>query len=196
MIRTCTYPFTEESVRSLAVGDLVRLSGILYTGRDRFHKFVHDGGACPVNLRDGALYHCGPVVVRTARGWDIRAAGPTTSMREERYMPALIEKLGIRLVIGKGGMGEATRAACKTFGCAYLHAVGGAACLLAQTMEEVVGVHFLEEFGAAEAVWEIRVRDFEAMVTIDAHGKSLHAEVEAASRQRLERIIGRTAGDG
>jgi fumarate hydratase class I len=117
--------------------------------------------------------------------WRVVAAGPTTSAREEPYQADLIAKFGLRGVIGKGGMGERTLAACAAHGCVYLHAVGGAAQVLAECVKRVRAVHFLEQFGAPEAVWEFEVDRFPAVVTMDAHGHSLHRDIEAASRAKL-----------
>ncbi|MEY4066608.1 MAG: L(+)-tartrate dehydratase subunit beta [Pseudomonadota bacterium] len=186
-----TLPITEEQVRALKVGDMVLLSGVLYTGRDAVHKHLYEGKSIPVDIRGSAIYHCGPVVVKQESGeWSVRAAGPTTSTREEPYQATVIEKYGIRAVIGKGGMGPKTLKACQDFGCVYLHAVGGAAQVLAEKVKKVRGVSMLEEFGSPEAIWELEVVDFPALVTIDAHGNSLHAEVAAASEQRLAEVIG------
>lgn len=175
-------PLDEATVRRLAVGDRVLLSGTLFTARDAVHRYLAGGGVCPCDLRHAAIYHCGPVVVREGSGWRVTAAGPTTSSREEPYMAALISRYGIRGVIGKGGMGESTRLACREFGCLYLHAVGGAAQVLADAIREVRGVHLLERFGAPEAMWELRVEGFPAVVTMDAGGQSLHDDVLARSR--------------
>ena len=178
----------------------MRVSGRVCTGRDRLHKHLSEGGACPADLRDGALFHCGPVVVPRSPdpaqppdgrvGWRVVAAGPTTSVREEPYMARVIERFGVRVVIGKGGMGEATRAACARFGCVYLQAVGGAAALIAQRIKRVAQVHFLEEFGATEALWELDIEGLEAVVGIDASGRSLYDEVRDASAVRLRRLLG------
>lgn len=186
-----TLPITEQQVRSLNVGDMVLLSGVMFTGRDAVHKHLYEGKSIPVDIRGSAIYHCGPVVVKTESGeWSVRAAGPTTSTREEPYQATVIEKYGIRAVIGKGGMGAKTLKACKDFGCVYLHAVGGAAQVLAETVKKVRGVSMLEEFGSPEAIWELEVVDFPALVTIDAHGNSLHAEVASASEQKLNELLG------
>jgi tartrate/fumarate subfamily iron-sulfur-dependent hydro-lyase beta chain len=182
-------PFTDEKIRALSVGDEVALTGIVFTGRDAVHKYLHEGGELPpeVNLRDGILYHCGPVVVKDEQGrWKVTAAGPTTSIREESYQADIIGKFGLRGVIGKGGMGEKTAAACKEFGCVYFHAIGGAAQVLAECIKAVRGVYFLEKFGAPEAIWELEVENFPAVVTMDAHGNSLHREVMAASQAALQ----------
>ncbi len=190
MIKRIEYPFTEEKVRGLRVGDKVSLSGRVCTGRDRLHQYLAEGGKCPVSLRDGAMYHCGPVMLREGGEWAVRAAGPTTSIREEPYMAQLIERLGLRVIIGKGGMGEATRTACRDHGCVYLQAVGGAAALLASCIERVDGVHFLAEFGSTEAMWELQLQDVVTVVTMDARGHSLHRTVERRTRKTLNALLG------
>lgn len=182
-------PTSEEKIRSLRAGDEVLVSGIVHTGRDRFHKFLSEGNPSPVSLRDGAIYHCGPVVVKEGGSWRIVAAGPTTSTRENPYMPGIIRREGLRVVIGKGGMGEETAKACKERGCVYLQAVGGAAALLAKCVKKVVGANFVEEFGATEACWSMEVVDFPALVGIDASGKSLFEEVRASSKKALDEIL-------
>jgi fumarate hydratase subunit beta len=180
-----SFPFTEEKIRALKVGDEVLISGIVFTGRDAVHKYLHEGGKLPpeVKLRDGILYHCGPVMMKQDDGsWKCTAAGPTTSIREEPYQWQVIRDFGIRGVIGKGGMGDKTLAACKEYGCVYLHAVGGAAQVLADCMKKVRNVYMMKEFGAPEAIWELEIEDFPAVVTIDAHGNSLHKEIFASSQ--------------
>src|SRR2546425_5021798 len=185
-------PFTEDKIRALNVGDEVLISGVVFTGRDAVHKYLHEGGQLPpgVSSRDGILYHCGPVVLKDEQGnWKVTAAGPTTSIREEPYQAEIIGKFGIRGVIGKGGMGDKTLAACKEFGCVYLHAVGGAAQVLAECIKKVRQVYFLEKFGSPEAIWELEVENFPAVVTMDAHGNSLHKEVFAASQAELAKYL-------
>ncbi len=186
------FPFTEQKIRALKVGDEVLISGVLFTGRDAVHKYLHEGGKLPpeVNLRDGILYHCGPVVLKQPDGsWKCTAAGPTTSIREEPYQGQIIRDFGIRGVVGKGGMGERTLAACKEHGCVYLHAIGGAAQVLAECIKKVRNVYFYEKFGAPEAIWEFEVSEFPAVVTIDAHGNSLHQVVLAHSQAELARRL-------
>ena len=184
-MKKLVYPFTEDAVRALKAGEAVSISGRLYTGRDKFHKFFADGGKLPVDFRDGALYHCGPVCVREGDGWRVVAAGPTTSVRENPYEPKFIAASGVRLVIGKGGMDAATLAAMKKHGCVYIQAVGGAGALYADCVKRVAGVSLLEEFGAAEAVWHFDVEDFRGVVAMDSHGRSLFEEVEKESRNAL-----------
>ena len=106
---TLSYPFAESAVRALKAGDAVSVNGRIRTGRDRFHKYFADGGKLPCDFRDGALFHCGPVVVKNPDGsWRVVAGGPTTSVRENPYEPAFIEQTGVRLIIGKGGMDART----------------------------------------------------------------------------------------
>jgi tartrate/fumarate subfamily iron-sulfur-dependent hydro-lyase beta chain len=185
-------PFTEQKIRALKVGDNVEISGVLFTGRDAVHKYLHDGGKLPpeVNLSEGILYHCGPVVIKDAAGeWKVVAAGPTTSIREEPYQADIIKQFGLRGVIGKGGMGARTLAACREHGCVYLHAVGGAAQVLAQCIKKVRGVYLLDKFGAPEAIWELEVEGFPAVVTMDANGGSLHDRILAASQAELAKRL-------
>ena len=183
-----SFPFTEEKIRALKVGDEVLISGIIHTGRDAVHKYLHEGGTLPpgVSLKNGIMYHCGPVMMRQDDGsYKCTAAGPTTSVREEPYQWQVIRDFGLRGVIGKGGMGAKTQAACKQHGCVYLHAIGGAAQVLAERIKKVQNVYFLEKFGSPEAIWELAVEDFPAVVTIDAHGNSLHEEIFANSQAAL-----------
>ena len=197
-MKTLTYPFSEKSIRALKAGDTVEISGRIYTGRDKFHKFFADGGKLPVDFRDGAIYHCGPVVVRMRNeelkmknggaAWKVVAAGPTTSVRENAYEPDFIAKTGVRLVIGKGGMDANVLAAMKRHGCVYIQAVGGAAAISAAAVKRVAGVSLLDEFGAAEAVWHFDVVDFRGVVAMDARGHSLFDAVRARSETQLAKL--------
>jgi len=185
-----TAPLTDDAVRSLTVGDVVLISGPMFTGRDAVHAHLmkHDP---PVDLRGSVLYHCGPVAVKDGdAGWRITAAGPTTSIREEPYQAEIIKRYGVRAVVGKGGMGAKTLAAMKEHGAVYLNAIGGAAQFYARAITRVDGVSLLE-FGTPEAMWHLTVDDFPAIVTMDAHGNSLHKDVEQESGQQLETIAGR-----
>ena len=183
------HPFTEKDVRSLKAGDAVSISGSIHTGRDKFHKFFAEGGRMPVDFHDGALYHCGPVIVGRSGAWRVVAAGPTTSVRENPYEPGFIESSGVRLIIGKGGMDAATLAAMKRCGCVYIAAVGGAAALAADCVKSVDGVDFLDEFGFAEACWHFLVEGFRGIVAMDAHGVSLFDRVRAASQARQKNLL-------
>jgi fumarate hydratase class I len=186
-----TPPFTEEKIRELKVGDRVEISGEVLTGRDAVHKWLDAGNEPPkseVALKDSIIYHCGPVMMKKGKRWIATAAGPTTSIREEPYQAKIIEKFSLKAVIGKGGMGEKTREACQKFGCVYLHAVGGAAQVLAERIVSVDGVFGLEEFGSPEAIWKLKVERFPVVVTIDAHGNSLHKLIESESSAKLKEI--------
>jgi fumarate hydratase class I len=181
-------PLAEEQVRALKVGDVVILNGDMFTGRDAIHAHLmkHEP---PVDLRGAVLYHCGPVMLKQPSGeWVTKAAGPTTSIREEPYQADVIKRYGVRAVIGKGGMGPKTLAAMKEFGAVYLNGIGGAAQYYARTVKKVKGVHLLEQFGIPEAMWHLSVEGFVAIVTMDAHGNSLHAGVERETGQILEQI--------
>jgi fumarate hydratase, class I len=178
-------PITEEQVRELQVGDVVLISGEMLTGRDAVHAHLMKNEP-PVSLQGSALYHCGPVVLKNGN-YRITAAGPTTSIREEPYQGEIIKRYGVRAVIGKGGMGAKTLAAMKDHGAVYLNAIGGAAQYYAKCIDEVVDVKLLE-FGIPEAMWRLRVTDFPAIVTMDAHGNSLHADVEKASAAVLAKL--------
>ncbi len=180
-------PITEEKIRSLKVGDVVVINGVMHTGRDALHKYLMDHD-CPVSLDGGVIYHCGPVMLKDETGeWHVKAAGPTTSIREEPYQADIIKKFGIRAVIGKGGMGPKTLAGLKEHGAVYLNAIGGAAQYYSQCMEKVEGVDFME-FGIPEAMWHLKVNGFTAIVTMDAHGNSLHADVEKSSFEKLAEL--------
>lgn len=183
-------PFSEEKIRDLKVGDMVEITGVVFTGRDAVHKWLSEGNDPPFDFTNGIIYHCGPVVMNKKKKWVVTAAGPTTSIREEPYQAGIIERLKVRAVIGKGGMGEKTREACEKFGCVYLHAIGGAAQVLAEAIQEVEDVYGIEKFGSPEAIWKLRVKDFPAVVTIDAHGSSLHKDIESESGTKLKALIG------
>lgn len=177
-------PLSEEQVRKLRVGDVVRISGMIYTGRDAIHKYLMDHDA-PVDLNGQIIYHCGPVMLKDEDGrWHVKAAGPTTSIREEPYQGDIMKKFGVRAVIGKGGMGAKTLQALKEHGGVYLNAIGGAAQYYADCIKSVEGVDLME-FGIPEAMWHLRVENFTAVVTMDSHGNSLHEDVEKSSLEKL-----------
>jgi fumarate hydratase class I len=200
-------PLSPETIRRLKVGDPVLLNGIMVTGRDTVHKWMVDTfikhtrqpqgddlevyAAIKPLLEGSVIYHCGPVVSGLdTKQYKFVAAGPTTSIREEPYQGLVMEHFQIRGVIGKGGMGAKTLAACQQVPGVYLHAIGGAASLIAQTVTRVLGV-YKYDFGVPEAMWVIEVKDFPAVVTMDAHSGSLHAEVEARSKEALKDLLAR-----
>ncbi len=184
-------PISEEEIRALKCGDSVLLSGIMVTARDAGHKLMVEEKPDFLNdlLKEGVIYHCGPVVKKEGDEWSFVAAGPTTSIREEPYQAKVIEQYGVRGVIGKGGMGGKTLEACRKLGAVYFHAVGGCGTLVGQSVKKVEAVHKLEEFGTPEAFWVIRVEDFPAVVTMDSHGESLHDRIESDSKAKLEALL-------
>ncbi len=199
-------PISDEEILKLHAGDTVYLNGVMVTARDAAHKymmenFIKTGGNPPESeaalyeelkrlLRGGVLYHCGPVVRQDETGkWHFVAAGPTTSIREEPYEADIIAHFGLKGVIGKGGMGPRTLAACQEHKAVYFHAVGGAATLIADAVKEVLTVYKKEELGVPEAFWVIRVEEFPVVVTMDAHGESIHAVVEEQSKEKLAALI-------
>jgi fumarate hydratase subunit beta len=205
MLHRFTVPISEEAISALHVGDQVSLSGVIVTARDAAHKLmiekfiqapqITEHADLYARLKEllagGVIYHCGPVVSQDAQGrWHFVAAGPTTSIREEPYEAEVIQHFGLRAVIGKGGMGPKTLKACHDHKAAYLHAIGGAASLIASSVQEVVDVYQKDELGVPEAFWVIRVQDFPAVVTMDSHGNSLHAEVKERSTAIFQALVG------
>jgi len=180
---TLSAPLSEETIRSLRVGDVVLISGEVFTGRDAVHAYLMKNPP-PVDLRGAVLYHCGPVMLKQDDEWQVKASGPTTSSREEPYQATIIERYGVRVVIGKGGMGAKTLAALQKSGAVYLNAIGGAAQFYARTVKRVLGVHLIE-FGIPEAMWHLEVENFPAIVTMDSHGNSLHRDVEQETGAKL-----------
>ena len=189
MLKDIALPVGEKAIRELRAGDAVRITGLVHTGRDKFHKWFADGHDIDVDFMGGALYHCGPVVVRDGEAWRVVAAGPTTSVRENPYEPAFIAASGVRMVIGKGGMDAATLEAMRRHGCVYVQAVGGAAALSAACVKRVAGVSYLREFGAAEACWHFEVEGFTGVVAMDSHGTSLFDGVARESARRLAELF-------
>jgi tartrate/fumarate subfamily iron-sulfur-dependent hydro-lyase beta chain len=188
-------PLTDEKVLSLKAGDIVSLNGTIVTGRDMVHKYLAEMKPrkedIPFDLSGAVLYHCGPVMQKTAEGYKAVAAGPTTSMRVELYEAAVIRKYGIRGIIGKGGMGASTLEALKETGSVYFQTVGGAAAYLADRIKKTLNVWKLEEFGPTEAMWLFEVEDFPAIVTMDSHGDNIHSEIEERSFGIFSELIGR-----
>jgi fumarate hydratase subunit beta len=202
-----TIPISAEKILSLHAGDAVAISGIATTGRDAAHKYMVESlieTPSPLPPEDqrlfdelkaiyegGAIYHCGPIVRNTGEGWNVVSAGPTTSIREEIYEDKVIAAFGLRVVIGKGGMGPRTLAACKAHKAVYVHAIGGAGVTSAEAMVEVLDVFKKEAFGLPEAFWKIRFRRFPGIVTMDAHGRSLHEELGKEFDGRLAGLLRR-----
>ncbi len=204
-MREITIPIDDETIRSLKVGDPVALTGIILTGRDEVHKWMIETfvkktrepqgddlevyEAITPLLDGGVIYHCGPVVSGLDTGeYQFVAAGPTTSIREEPYQGDVMSHFNMKGVIGKGGMGAKTLAACQEVPGVYFHAVGGAATLIAQSVKKVLTVHKME-FGVPEAIWVLEVEKFPVVVTMDSHGSSIHEEVDKKSGAILEGLL-------
>jgi fumarate hydratase class I len=186
-IKVLQTPLSEAVIRSLKVGDIVILNGTIFTGRDAVHKYLSEGGELDP-IKNGVIYHCGPVILQEGGEYKTMAAGPTTSIREEPYQGDIIARFGVKAVIGKGGMGAKTLNACQQHGAVYLHAIGGAAQIYAQCVKKIPAV-YLEQFGSPEAVWQMEVEGFPAVVTMDAHGHSLHKEVQELSQAKLVSLL-------
>ena len=194
MERVLTTPISEEEVRGLSAGDVIYVSGTMFTARDEAHRVLLERGA-PFPLEGLALFHCGPVVQKVGEGWRVVAAGPTTSARMELFEAEFSEKFRPRVIIGKGGMGEKTLKALGEVGAVYTHFTGGAGALAAQAIRRVKEVHFLEELGIPEAVWVFEVEKFGPLVVaMDAHGRSLYADLAQVVERNMEKIRARIQG--
>ncbi len=204
MTKQLKIPISEEEIKDLKIGESVLLSGVMITGRDAVHKWIHDTfitkkkPATPEDLElleklkpilnGGLIYHCGPVVAGLdTKQYRFVAAGPTTSIREEPYQGDVMRFFNMRGVIGKGGMAAKTLKACSEIPAVYFHAIGGAASLIAESVTEVKCV-YKYEFGVPEAIWVIDVKDFPVIVTMDAHNHSVHTTVREKSKAVLERL--------
>ncbi len=203
-MREITMPISDETIRSLKVGEPVLLSGVMVTGRDAAHKWLEETFIKKTRAPQGddekvyeelkkllngsVIYHCGPVVAKDENGYRFVAAGPTTSIREEPFQADVMKHFNLKGVIGKGGMGPKTLKGCQEAPGVYFHAIGGAASFIAQSVKKVLGVYKLE-FGTPEAMWVIEVKDFPVVVTMDAHGGSQHAVVDDSSKKVLEKLL-------
>jgi len=204
-MREITIPISDETIRSLKVGEPVLLTGIMVTGRDAAHKWMIDTfikktrepqgddlecyAALKKLLNGSVIYHCGPVVSGLdTKDYKFVAAGPTTSIREEPYQADVMKHFNVKGVIGKGGMGTKTLKGCEEVPGVYFHAIGGAASFIAQSVKKVLGVYKME-FGVPEALWVIEVKDFPVVVTMDSHGQSQHAVVDDSSKKVLDELL-------
>ncbi len=174
-------PLSRGDASELKVGDIVHVSGIIYTARDSAHKRIVEEGS-PVDLDGAVLFHAGPIIktIKNPDGsnkYQVVGIGPTTSGRMNPYEPTLIDT-GVKAIIGKGGMDGDTLDALKRNGAVFLTAVGGCAALYAKSIKHVESVYWLD-LGVPEAIWELKVKDFGPLfVTMDSHGGNLYERIK------------------
>jgi tartrate/fumarate subfamily iron-sulfur-dependent hydro-lyase beta chain len=191
MERVLTTPITEDDVRSLTAGDVIYLTGTMFTARDEAHKEMLERGA-PFDVEGLALYHCGPVAQKQDGEWMVLAAGPTTSARMELFEADFLRRFRVRVIVGKGGMGDKTLAALSEVGAVYTHFTGGAGALAARAVKRVPDVHWLEELGMPEAIWVMEVERFGPLVVaMDAHGGSLYRDLAIVVDANMKEIRAR-----
>ena len=170
-------PASKDEIKKLKIMDILYVTGEIFTARDEAHHMMleKDKNALPFNPSEMALFHCGPLMKETDKGWQVVSAGPTTSSRMEIFEDKFIEKYGINIIIGKGGMGGRTKKALQKYTCVYTSYTGGAGALAAEKVKEVPAVYWLEELGMPEAVWIFKVEEFGPLVVaIDSHGRSIY----------------------
>lgn len=187
-------PVPEAELWKLKVGDVIYLTGTVITARDEAHskalELHEQGKKPPVDFRGVGVFHCGPIMRRNGKIWEVVAAGPTTSTRMEIFEDKFIEAFRPAVIIGKGGMGERTSKACQRFGCVYAAFTGGAALLAAKGIKKVRDVFWLEELGMPECLWVYDAVDFGPLiVAIDSHGGNLTADVGKKVNANRDRII-------
>jgi tartrate/fumarate subfamily iron-sulfur-dependent hydro-lyase beta chain len=191
MDRVLTTPVSEKDARALRAGDVIYVSGTMFTARDEAHKMMLERGS-PLPVEGLALFHCGPVAQQVEGRWQILAAGPTTSARMELFEADFLRKFKTRIIVGKGGMGDKTLAALGEVGAVYTHFTGGAGALAAKAVKRVAAVHWLEELGMPEAIWVMEVERFGPLVVaMDSHGKSLYKDLAVTVEANMKGIRAR-----
>ncbi|MDQ1280099.1 MAG: fumarate hydratase subunit beta [Thermoproteota archaeon] len=184
-------PLSEKDVRKLKIRDVVYISGVMFTARDSAHEraleYFGEGRNLPIDTNGVALFHSGPLVREVDGRYEVVSAGPTTSARMEVFEEVFIEKSGIRIIIGKGGMGAKTVEAMKKFGVVYCAFTGGTGALAAKAIKAVKSVEWLD-LGMPEALWTLVVEDFGPLiVAIDSFGNNLYANVmDQVEKNRLK----------
>jgi len=199
MERRITLPIDEAQARELRVGDILYLTGKIFTARDEAHLTMleakEEGKTLPFDPGAMALFHCGPVVRQAGDSWEVIAAGPTTSVRMEIFEDKFLEAFAPRIVIGKGGMGDRTQAGLEKVGSVYTHYTGGAGALAAERIEQVDDVYWLDELGMPEAAWIFAVKDFgPLLVTMDSAGGNLYKDLEPKIAENMKAIAARIEG--
>lgn len=188
-----TTPISSEDLEDIRVGDIIYLNGYLITARDCVHtRYVKQGRALPVDLAGKAIFHAGPIMRESEKspsGYEVVSIGPTTSMRMEKFEREFIEGTGVKLVIGKGGMGPNTEEGCSRFKALHCVFPGGCAVVAAQCVEEVEDVQW-HDLGMPEAMWVMRVKEFGPLiVSIDAKGNNLFAQNKRVFNERKAPIV-------
>ena len=187
-----TMPLKEDDMRNLKVGDVICLTGHIFTARDMGHlkilQLLEKGEKLPKNFAGAAVFHAGPVCLKNADGsWRLNVIGPTTSIRMEPYAD-MVGRLGIRAVIGKGGMAQDTLDACEKYGYVYLQAAPGCAAKLAQGIRSIYDVTWFE-MGMPEALWDLEAVEFGPLVVaMDTHQNSIYKSLKANAMKKLEEV--------
>src|SRR3972149_1218032 len=174
-------PISEQEIRRLKVNDVLYITGVIVTARDQAHRraleYISQGKLLPIRLEGLAVFHCGPVMRKEGDKWVVVAAGPTTSTRMDLFEDEFLKNFKVRVVIGKGGMGEKTTDAMAKYGAVYGAFTGGAAVLAAKAIQNVKSVEWLD-LGVPEALWVFEVEEFGPLiVAIDSHGNNLFMDV-------------------
>lgn len=182
-----TTPLRDEDIRDIRIGDIVYLSGTLVTGRDDvYRRVVHQNMECPVDFNGGAIFHAGPIIREEPGKNTMISVGPTSSIRMEDDSADFIRMTGLKMMVGKGGMGENAASACKEYKCIHCLCVGGCAVSAASHVEDIPAVYW-RELGMPEALWVLKVNEFGPLiVTIDTEGNNLFADNKTHYANRRE----------
>lgn len=168
-------PLKDDVIKKFKVGDIIFLSGTIFTARDEAHHTMLHTEKIPFDPSNMGLYHCGPLMKKTNKGWDVISAGPTTSSRMEIFEEEFLKRFNVKIIIGKGGMGERTQKALEKYICVYTSYTGGAGALAADKVVKVRDVYWYDKLGMPEAVWIFEVKEYGPLVVaMDAHGNSIY----------------------
>ncbi len=186
-----TTPISAEDLADIKIGDVIYLSGHIVTCRDVPHRrVVEEGRELPLDIRGGAILHAGPIIRKTGeKSFEMVSVGPTTSMRMEKFEREFIAKTGVRLIVGKGGMGEGTMSGCKEFGTIHCVFPAGCAVVAATQVEQIESADWTE-LGMPETLWKCRVKEFGPLiVSIDAHGNNLFEQNKVKFNEKKDAAL-------
>ena len=186
-----TTPIKAEDLADIKIGDVIYLSGHIVTCRDVPHRrVVQEGRELPLDIRGGAILHAGPIIRKTdEKSFEMVSVGPTTSMRMEKFEREFIAKTGVRLIVGKGGMGEGTMSGCKEFGAIHCVFPAGCAVVAATQVEQIESADWTE-LGMPETLWKCRVKEFGPLiVSIDAHGNNLFEQNKVKFNEKKDAVL-------